>query len=99
MNVLKRAGKWLINDNTKKSEDGRDQWGSRGGYILASMGGAIGFGNLLRYPSQVFNNNGLQWFIPYLLAITMLAIPILILEVSIGQAYRAYVYVPSPLHT
>jgi solute carrier family 6 (neurotransmitter transporter, GABA) member 1 len=55
------------------------------------MGGAVGFGNLLRYPSQVFNNNGLQWFIPYLMAILLLAIPVLVLEVAIGQAYRGYV--------
>jgi len=53
------------------------------------MGGAMGFGNLLRFPSQVFNNNGIQWFIPYLMAVGMLAIPILILEVAIGQAYRS----------
>jgi solute carrier family 6 GABA transporter-like protein 1 len=53
------------------------------------MGGAMGFGNLLRFPSQVFNNNGIQWFIPYLMAIILLAIPVLILEVAIGQAYRA----------
>lgn len=39
----------------------------------------------------VFNNNGLQWFIPYLLAITLLAIPVLILEVSVGQSFRGYV--------
>jgi solute carrier family 6 (neurotransmitter transporter, GABA) member 1 len=91
MNLFKKAGKWLINDNTKKTEDGRDQWGSRAAYVLASMGGAVGFGNLLRYPSQVFNNNGLQWFIPYLMGITLLAIPVLVLEVSIGQAYRGYV--------
>ena len=38
----------------------------------------------------VFNNNGLQWFIPYLVAITLLAIPVLILEVSLGQAFRGY---------
>ncbi|KAI7463306.1 SNF-domain-containing protein [Hortaea werneckii] len=53
------------------------------------MGGAIGFGNLLRFPSQVFNNNGIQWFIPYVMAIFLLAIPILILEIATGQAYRA----------
>ena len=52
------------------------------------MGGAVGFGNLLRYPSQVFNNNGLQWFIPYLLAITLVAIPTLILEVALGCSFR-----------
>jgi solute carrier family 6 GABA transporter-like protein 1 len=53
------------------------------------MGGAMGFGNLLRFPSQVFNNNGIQWFISYLMAVVLLAIPVLILEVAIGQAYRS----------
>lgn len=91
MDMIKKAWRRLIHDNTKKTEDGRDQWGSRTAYVLASMGGAIGFGNMLRYPSQVFNNNGLQWFIPYLMAITLLAIPVLILEISLGQAYRGWV--------
>lgn len=36
----------------------------------------------------MYNNYGLQWFIPYLLAVFLIAIPALILEVSIGQAYR-----------
>lgn len=71
------------------SEDGRAQWPSRTSFLLASMGGAMGFGNMLRYPSQVYNNNGLQWFIPYLMAIVCLAIPVLILEISIGQAHRS----------
>lgn len=47
-----------------------------------------GQGNLLRYPSVVYNNYGLQWFIPYLMAVTLVAIPALVLEISIGQAYR-----------
>ncbi|KAM0276934.1 hypothetical protein ACHAQH_006265 [Verticillium albo-atrum] len=72
-----------------KSADGRDAWGSRRSFILASMGGAVGFGSLLRYPSIVYNNNGLQFFIPYLLSLVTLAIPTLMLEIAIGQAYRA----------
>lgn len=71
-----------------KSEDGRDQWPSRAAFLLAAMGGCAGQGNLLRYPSVVYNNHGLQWFIPYLLAVFVVAIPSLILEISIGQAYR-----------
>ncbi|KAL8652460.1 MAG: hypothetical protein Q9226_004261 [Calogaya cf. arnoldii] len=78
----------LIPADTKKSDDGRDQWPSRTAFLLASLGGAVGQGNIIRYPSQVFNNVGLQWFIPYLMAIFLLAIPTLILEVAIGQAYR-----------
>ena len=72
----------------KKSEDGRDQWPSRAAFLLAAMGGCAGMGNLLRYPSQTFNNPGLQWFIPYLMCVFLIAIPVLVLEISIGQAYR-----------
>lgn len=72
----------------EKAEDGRDQWPSRAAFLLAAMGGCAGQGNLLRYPSVVYNNYGLQWFIPYLLAVFLIAIPALVLEISIGQAYR-----------
>ncbi|KAJ5984716.1 Sodium:neurotransmitter symporter [Penicillium waksmanii] len=78
----------LIAPPPQKSEDGRDQWPSRAAFLLAAMGGCAGQGNLLRYPSVVYNNYGLQWFIPYLLAVFIVAIPALILEISIGQAYR-----------
>jgi solute carrier family 6 GABA transporter-like protein 1 len=87
MNVLRKIGAALA-PPPPKSDDGRDQWPSRAAFLLAAMGGCAGQGNLLRYPSVVYNNYGLQWFIPYLLAVFLIAIPALILEVSIGQAYR-----------
>lgn len=31
---------------------------------------------------------GLQWFVPYLMAVFVIAIPALVLEIAIGQAYR-----------
>lgn len=85
---LKRAGTWFA-PPPKQSDDGRDQWPSRTAFLLAAMGGCAGQGNLLRYPSVVYNNYGLQWFIPYLLAVFLIAIPALILEIAVGQAYRA----------
>ncbi|PPJ56543.1 hypothetical protein CBER1_03909 [Cercospora berteroae] len=87
LNWLSALGHHMTKPNAKTS-DGRDQWQSRTSYVLASMGGAIGFANLLRFPSQVFNNNGLQWFIPYFLALGALAIPVLILEVALGSSLR-----------
>jgi solute carrier family 6 (neurotransmitter transporter, GABA) member 1 len=87
MNTLKKIGN-LIAPPPPKGEDGRDQWPNRAAFLLAAMGGCAGQGNLLRYPSVVYNNYGLQWFIPYLLAVFLIAIPALILEISIGQAYR-----------
>jgi solute carrier family 6 GABA transporter-like protein 1 len=79
--------------DAEKEDDGRDKWPSRAAFVLAAMGGAVGLGNLLRYPSVVFANNGLQWFIPYLIALFFLGIPVLCLEICIGQAYRGSVVV------
>lgn len=87
MDFLRKVGAWAA-PPPAKSDDGRDQWPSRAAFLLAAMGGCAGQGNLLRYPSVVYNNHGLQWFVPYLLAVFLIAIPALILEVSIGQAYR-----------
>ncbi|UZP39765.1 hypothetical protein NXS19_007581 [Fusarium pseudograminearum] len=84
---LQKVGKWL-SPPPSKAQDGRESWNSRASFLLAAMGGCAGMGNLIRYPSQVYNNNGLQWFIPYLMCVFLIAIPALILEVSIGQAYR-----------
>ncbi|KAH6989180.1 hypothetical protein BKA56DRAFT_476790 [Ilyonectria sp. MPI-CAGE-AT-0026] len=87
LQALKKVGNWLA-PPPKKSEDGRDQWPSRAAFLLAAMGGCAGMGNLIRYPSQVYNNNGLQWFIPYLMCVFLIAIPCLVLEIAIGQAYH-----------
>jgi solute carrier family 6 GABA transporter-like protein 1 len=81
----------LLNPVAEKEKDGRDVWPNRAAFILAAMGGAVGLGNVLRYPSVVFANNGLQWFIPYLIALFFLGLPVLLLEISLGQAYRASV--------
>ncbi|KAJ4312446.1 hypothetical protein N0V84_009938 [Fusarium piperis] len=83
----------LLAPDAEKEDDGRDKWPSRTAFVLAAMGGAVGLGNLLRYPSVVFANNGLQWFIPYFIALLFLGIPTLVLEISIGQAYRGSVVV------
>jgi solute carrier family 6 (neurotransmitter transporter, GABA) member 1 len=87
----KGVGKAFINafaPPPDAAEDGRDQWPSRTSFVLACMGGCAGMGNLLRYPSVVYNNHGLQWYVPYLMCVFLIAIPVLILEIAIGNAYR-----------
>lgn len=46
-------------------------------------------GNLLRYPSVAWANYGLQWFIPYFGALFFIGLPLLCLEIAIGQTYRS----------
>ncbi|RSL68876.1 hypothetical protein CEP53_002422 [Fusarium sp. AF-6] len=78
----------LLAPDSAKDDDGRDNFNSRSQFVLCAMGGAVGLGNLLRFPSVVFNNYGLQFFIPYAVALFLIGIPILLLEITLGQAYR-----------
>jgi solute carrier family 6 GABA transporter-like protein 1 len=71
------------------NEEHRQQWPSRLSFILAAMGSSIGLGNLLRYPSVAWANWGSQWFIPYVLALFFIGIPLLLLEIAMGQSYRS----------
>lgn len=84
---LKSIFLWFAPD-AKKGDDGRDVFGSRATFVLCAMGGAVGLGNLLRFPSVVYNNYGLQFFVPYLIALFFVALPVLMLEIAVGTAYR-----------
>jgi len=44
---------------------GREQWGSRIGVILAVAGSAVGLGNFLRFPGQAAQNGGGAFMLPY----------------------------------
>jgi NSS family neurotransmitter:Na+ symporter len=66
----------------------REQWGTRLGFILAAAGSAIGLGNIWRYPYVVYDNGGGAFLIPYFIAIATAAVPVLILEYSLGHKYR-----------
>ena len=70
-------------------EENREQWGSKMGFILAAVGSAVGLGNIWRFPYLVYNNGGGAFLVPYFIAIITAAIPILVLEYSMGHKYRA----------
>lgn len=71
-----------------QQQEKRQRWPSRLSFVLASMGAAVGIGNLLRYPSIAARHYGLQWFIPYFLALFLIGIPMLALEIALGQTMR-----------
>jgi SNF family Na+-dependent transporter len=77
-------------DNTliKKADGPRDRWESNTTFILASIGCAIGLGNLWRFPFLCYKWGGATFFIPYLLCLFFLGIPMLILEFTLGQVLQ-----------
>ena len=78
-------------------EQQRENWGSRAGFVLAAIGSAVGLGNLWGFPYKLYAYGGGAFLIPYLLAMLVIGIPLLILEFSLGHmtqraapdAYRA----------
>ena len=56
-------------------------------FVLASLGAAIGIGNIWAYPYYSFKFTGL-FFLPYLISLVALGLPLLILEFSVGQYFN-----------
>ncbi|MGH8879836.1 MAG: sodium-dependent transporter, partial [Stackebrandtia sp.] len=67
----------------------REQWGTRAGFIFAAVGSAIGLGNIWRFPDTAYKAGGGSFLVPYLIALFTAAIPLLIMEYSIGHRTRA----------
>lgn len=63
-------------------------WKSYLSFILAAFGGAIGFGNLIRFPYIVHSYGGGAFLIPYFIFLVTIGSPIFVLELSYGLIYR-----------
>lgn len=63
----------------------RQRWSSRTVFILAAVGSAVGLGNVWRFPYLAGKYGGGAFLIPYLLAFVLMATPLLMLELAIGQ--------------
>jgi len=66
-------------------EEQRESWGTRGGFILAAIGSAVGLGNLWRFPYELYDHGGGAFLIPYIIAVFVIGVPMLILEFSLGH--------------
>jgi len=63
----------------------RERWKSQLGFLLASVGSAIGLGNIWRFSYMAYDNGGGAFLIPYMTALLTAGIPLLILEFGIGH--------------
>jgi len=71
-----------------ESHQPRPQWRSRLGFILAALGSAIGLGNIWRFSYLCYKNGGGAFLIPYIIALFVVGLPLMILELGIGHRMR-----------
>ena len=66
----------------------REGFASRLGFILVSAGGAVGIGNVWRFPTVTGQNGGGVCVLFYLLFLVLMGVPVLTMELAVGRASR-----------
>lgn len=69
-------------------EEERESWDSKLTFLLATIGYAVGLGNVWRFPYLAQKNGGGAFLIPYFVMLAIEGIPIFYLELAIGQRLR-----------
>jgi NSS family neurotransmitter:Na+ symporter len=65
-----------------------EQWGTRAGFVLATLGSAVGLGNIWRFAFVTGENGGGAFVVVYLLALATLAAPLMLAEFIVGARGR-----------
>lgn len=66
-----------------------DNWASRSGFILATIGSAVGIGSIWKFPYEVGTNGGGAFVLVYLLGLALIVVPLMFAEFAIGRRGRA----------
>lgn len=61
---------------------------SRIGFILATIGSAVGLGNIWRFPYMAGANGGGAFLIPYVIGVVFFALPLMILMLHVGRKFK-----------
>lgn len=67
------------------SAEPRDRWSGRLGFILASIGSAVGIGSIWKFPYEVGANGGMAFLLFYLLGLALIVVPLMLAEFAIGR--------------
>ena len=73
----------------KQSGNGRDQFRSRLGFIIACIGSAVGMGNIWMFPYRTGTFGGAAFLIPYFIFVVLLGFSGVIGEMAFGRGMKA----------
>ncbi|KAK3104058.1 hypothetical protein FSP39_024079, partial [Pinctada imbricata] len=63
----------------------RGNWSGRFESVLTLIGYSVGLGNIWRFPYIAYSNGGGAFLLPFILMLILIGIPLLLLELAIGQ--------------
>lgn len=72
----------------KQSGNGRDQFRSRMGFIIACIGSAVGMGNIWMFPYRTGTFGGAAFLIPYFIFVVLLGFSGVIGEMAFGRGMK-----------
>ncbi|MCM1319113.1 MAG: sodium-dependent transporter [Muribaculaceae bacterium] len=61
------------------------KFGSKIGLIAATVGSAVGLGNIWRFPAETQANGGAAFLLVYILCVLILGIPVMLAEFALGR--------------
>lgn len=64
------------------------QFGSKIGLIAATVGSAVGLGNIWRFPAEAQTNGGAAFLLLYVACVFILGVPVMLAEFSLGRGCR-----------
>ncbi|BCL75353.1 transporter [Jeongeupia sp. HS-3] len=67
----------------------RDGFTSTFGVLVATLGSAVGLGNIWKFPYLTGTNGGASFLLVYLLATLLVGLPVMIAEIMLGRTARA----------
>jgi NSS family neurotransmitter:Na+ symporter len=70
------------------SDSSQTMWSSRSGFLLAAVGGAVGLGNLWRFPYIAGENGGGGFVLVYLGFVFLIGLPLIAGELLLGRRGR-----------
>ncbi len=66
----------------------RGRFSNKTVFIMAAIGSAVGLGNIWRFPYVAYEGGGGAFILPYLVALLVAGIPLLLLDYAIGHSQR-----------
>lgn len=67
----------------------KDEFATRIGLIAATVGSAVGLGNVWRFPAETQENGGAAFLLLYVVCVCLLGVPVMLGEMALGRGGRS----------